>query len=71
LDAAGNVSEVSVIRASGIPEFDRNLISAIRRAAPYGRLPEAAGSRLRLHISFDALNPAVGREGPGPGARRR
>lgn len=69
--ADGSVSQVSVVRPSGIAEFDRNLVVAIRRDAPYGPLPPAAGGVLRLQISFDALNPVVGREGAGPGSRRR
>jgi TonB family protein len=71
LDQNGRVSALSIVRPSGIAEFDRNLLAAIRRDAPYGPLPAAAGARLRVNIAFDAMNPVVGREGVGPGGRTR
>ncbi len=60
----GSVASVRVVRPSGIPEFDRNLISAIRRAAPFEPLPAALRPRHWVSIQFDATNPAVGRDGP-------
>jgi TonB family protein len=69
VDQHGRVLSVSVVRPSGIDEFDRNLVSAIRRDGPYGVLPKALGSSLTVRIAFDATNPAVGRDGPGPGGR--
>lgn len=66
----GSLASVQVTRASGIGEFDRNVVAAIRKAAPFGPLP----ARLHpgpqpLRMTFDATNPAVGREGPGKGRR--
>jgi len=69
LDANGALSTLSIVRPSGIPEFDRNLIDAIRQGAPYGPLPAEAAGSLRVNIAFDATNPVVGREGGGPGGR--
>jgi TonB family protein len=66
----GSVRDVHLVRGSGIPEFDRKVASALERASPYGPLPRAIRSGgLQLHIAFDAMNPAVGRAGPGPGRR--
>lgn len=68
----GNVSGVRVARGSGVPEYDQNLVRAVQRAAPFPPPPAALGpGPLELKMTFDALNPAVGREGPGRGARRR
>ena len=66
----GSIRELHVVRGSGIPEFDQKVATALERASPYGPLPHAlrAGG-LELHIAFDAMNPAVGRSGPGPGRR--
>ena len=69
VDQQGRVLSVGVVRPSGIDEFDRNVVAAIRRDGPYGALPTALGSSLTIRIAFDATNPAVGRDGPGPGGR--
>jgi TonB family protein len=69
VDQQGRVLSVAIIRPSGIDEFDRNLVAAIRRDGPYGALPATLGSSLTVRIAFDATNPAVGRDGPGPGGR--
>ncbi len=71
LDRNGGVRSLHIVRPSGIAEFDDNLLAAIRRDGPYGPLPAAAGGQLRVNIAFDATNPAVGREGGGPGGRLR
>jgi len=60
----GSVVGVRVVRPSGIPEFDRNLVEAIRRAGPFDPLPAALAPYHRVSIQFDATNPAVGRDGP-------
>jgi TonB family protein len=66
----GNVRNVHLVRGSGIPEFDAKVASALERASPYGPLPRALRREgLVLNIAFDAMNPAVGRAGPGPGRR--
>ncbi len=71
LSPAGNVLAVRVQRPSGVPEFDRNVIVAVKRAGPFGPLPRVYAARpLTLRMSFDAVNPAIGRESGGPGGRR-
>lgn len=68
---SGGLVSASVHRPSGVPEFDRNVLAAVRRAAPFGPLPAVFGNKpLTLRMSFDAVNPAVGRDGPGRGQRR-
>ncbi|HVU04711.1 MAG TPA: TonB family protein [Polyangiaceae bacterium] len=70
LGDGGTIRELHVVRGSGIPEFDEKVAVALAKASPYGPLPRALrGSGLELHIAFDAMNPAVGRSGPGPGGR--
>lgn len=66
----GSLASVAVHRSSGIDEFDRNVVVALRRAAPFGPLPAKLlpGPQV-MRMTFDATNPAVGREGPGKGRR--
>lgn len=68
--ADGTVRDIHIVRASGVPEFDKNVAIALERASPYAPLPVALRrTGLELHIAFDAVNPGVGRLGPGPGRR--
>jgi TonB family protein len=70
LSPDGRVHDLRVVRGSGYPEFDRKVARALEEASPYGPLPRAVrDTGLTLHIAFDAMNPAVGRSGPGPGRR--
>jgi TonB family protein len=70
LRADGSVSDLRLLRGSGVAEFDRNLLRAVARAAPFDPIPSALGRRsLPLSLSFDATNPAIGRHGQGPGGR--
>jgi TonB family protein len=64
----GRITELKVARSSGIEEFDRKLLDHVRRSAPFAPPPAILGQRsLPLLFTFDALNPAVGRDGPGRG----
>lgn len=65
----GRVAQVSVVRPSGIAEYDRNVVAGVRGISSFGRVPEEFGRRAVLRINWDSLNPAVGRSGPGPGRR--
>ncbi len=66
----GRLASVAVARSSGIDEFDRNVVAAVRRAAPFGPLPaRLLPGPQPLRMTFDATNPAVGRDGPGKGRR--
>jgi TonB family protein len=67
LRADGSVADARIVRPSGVAEFDRNVLHAVKRAAPFGAPPKAFGSALRVNLKFDALNPAVGRNGTGRG----
>jgi TonB family protein len=61
LRADGKVMEARVVRPSGIPEFDAKVLAAVFEAGPYAPLPATVRDRgLKLHIAFDAMNPAVG-----------
>lgn len=70
---SGRLTSLRIVRSSGLVEFDRNILAAIREASfpPHpAELVRALGHRqLTVHVAWDATNPAVGREGPGPGRR--
>jgi len=55
----GTLRDVRVIKPSGHPQLDRNVVAAIRRAAPFGPLPSVFGNELAMTAQFDAENPAV------------
>jgi len=58
--ADGHVDDVRLARASGVPEFDVNVQSAIRRAAPFDAFPPSIpGPSMRWSITFDMNNPVV------------
>lgn len=65
----GRVARVAVVRPSGIDEYDQNVLDGVRKIASFGRVPQEFGSRATLRINWDSVNPAVGRNGPGPGKR--
>jgi periplasmic protein TonB len=50
LSSSGGLSYVRVSRSSGSSTLDRAAVSAVRRAAPFGRPP--AGAALRFNIPF-------------------
>jgi TonB family protein len=63
----GRVASVSVVRASGVDEYDRNVVHVVRGMRSFGRVPAPLGPSAIFRISYDSRNPAVGRNGPGPG----
>ena len=70
IQVGGGLPSGAVARSSGIDEFDRNVVAAVRRAAPFGPLPaRLLPGPQPLRMTFDATNPAVGRDGPGKGRR--
>ena len=72
LERGGRVSGLKVVRSSGVTDFDQNVVLALQRAAPYGPLPASLGAGpVTVNVSFDALNPIVGRVGPGRGRAAR
>jgi TonB family protein len=64
----GRIADLRVARSSGIEEYDRKLLEHVRRSVPFAPPPSVLGQRsLSLLFTFDATNPAVGRDGPGRG----
>jgi TonB family protein len=58
--ADGRIGEVRLARASGVPEFDVNVQSAVRRAAPFEAFPASIpGPSMHWSITFDMNNPVV------------
>jgi TonB family protein len=71
LNASGAPTGVYLVRASGVGEYDQNVLRAVRNVSSFGRLPAGFGSPAQFRVSWDALNPVVGRAGPGPGGGHR
>jgi TonB family protein len=71
LRADGSPIGVRLVRPSGISEYDQNVLQAVRAVRSFGRLPPGLGAPAQIRISWTALNPVVGREGPGPGGGHR
>lgn len=67
LTADGRLERVRMVRPSGIPEYDGNVLTGVRRIPTFGPLPKALGNRALITMSYTALNHVIGREGPGPG----
>jgi protein TonB len=55
----GQVRDVRVLKGSGFPSFDKNVLNAIKKAAPFPPLPETLGSELCVTAPFDGSNPAI------------
>jgi periplasmic protein TonB len=58
----GTVAEVRVARSSGYQEFDAAVITAVRDAAPFGRLPEAVRQgreSIKVRAPFEFDNPLI------------
>ena len=71
LGADGKPTGVRIVRPSGVGEYDDNVLRAVRNVPSFGRLPEGFGAPAQFRVSWDAVNPAVGREGPGPAGGHR
>jgi len=55
----GSVADVRVLKGSGFEKFDKNVLAAIKKAAPFGRLPDTLGHELRVTAPFEGSNPAI------------
>jgi TonB family protein len=55
----GHVTDVRVLKGSGFPSFDKNVIGAIRKAAPFSPLPTTLGTELHVTAPFEGANPAI------------
>lgn len=71
LAADGKPTGVRLVRPSGVGEYDDNVLRAVRAVASFGRLPAGFGAPAQFRVSWDAVNPAVGRQGGGPAGGRR
>jgi TonB family protein len=71
LNAGGKPTGVRIVRASGVGEYDDNVLRAVRAVTSFGRLPQGFGAPAQFRVSWDALNPIVGRQGPGPAGGHR
>jgi TonB family protein len=71
LRADGKPTGVRLVRPSGIVEYDENVLRAVRAVSSFGRVPDGFGTPAQFRVSWDAVNPVVGRQGPGPGGGHR
>jgi TonB family protein len=71
LGVDGRPSGVRIVRPSGVGEYDANVLRAVRGVPSFGRLPEGFAAPAQFRVSWDAVNPVVGRQGPGPAGGRR
>jgi protein TonB len=55
----GRLKELHLIKRSGFPAFDKNVLSAIKKAAPFDPLPATLGSELRVTAPFAGGTPAI------------
>jgi TonB family protein len=55
----GSVKDLKVLKGSGFDKFDKNVVSAIKHAAPFAPLPETLGSELHVTAPFEGSNPAI------------
>lgn len=55
----GTVKDLRVLKGSGFEKFDKNVVAAIRKAAPFEPLPATLGSELRVTAPFEGSNPAI------------
>jgi TonB family protein len=59
LDRAGNLTELRIIKSSGNRAFDKSLVEAFRRAAPFSPLPQAiAESYSGVELTFGSAKAA-------------
>jgi TonB family protein len=70
LQADGKPSGVRIVRPSGVTEYDDNVLRAVRGVSSFGRLPPGFGAPAQFRVSWDAVNPVVGRQGGGPAGGR-
>jgi TonB family protein len=51
LNSRGELVEMGVVRSSGFPGLDAAVMDAIRKASPFGKIPDNAGSDSPLKIT--------------------
>lgn len=55
----GSVEDIRIRKSSGYDQFDKNIIAAIRKAAPFGPIPRGLGNKLHILAPFEFDNPMV------------
>jgi len=59
IQADGRVTDLRVTKPSGYPGFDRLVMAAIRKAAPFGPIPRGLGRTVQVLAPFEFNNPLV------------
>ena len=66
LDRNGNLTELRIVKSSGNRAFDKSLLEAFRRAAPFSPLPPAIlESYSAVEFTFGSAKAAQTDQGPG------
>lgn len=55
----GRVSALKVVKPSGFPSFDKNVVAAIKKAQPFAPLPTTLGTELHVTAPFESANPVI------------
>jgi protein TonB len=55
----GRLKDLRLIKRSGFPAFDKNVLSAIKKAAPFDPLPPTFGPELHVTAPFAGGSPAI------------
>ena len=55
----GRVTNIRLKKSSGFPQFDRLVVGAVARAAPFGPIPKGLGKKLHVVAPFEFHNPMV------------
>lgn len=55
----GSVKDVRVLKGSGFDSFDKVVLRAIKKAAPFDPLPATLGAELHVTAPFEGSNPAI------------
>jgi protein TonB len=55
----GSVRDLRVLKGSGFPSFDKNVLAAVKKAAPFAPLPATFGAELKVTAPFEGSNPAI------------
>ncbi len=57
LDKNGKIKKYNIKKSSGIKEYDKSAIKALKSSAPFGALPkEYKGKTVDVHFNFDYRN---------------
>jgi TonB family protein len=62
LSASGEVSRLSVHKTSGFTAFDRQVVKALRAAAPFGQVPAAVlqgKPSITIEVPYTFKNPLI------------